>query len=200
MRKMHFLGRARALVAFPGGWGTFDELFEALTLIQTKKMAPIPVILYCKEWWSRLVNFDHMVEEGVISEEDMELFSYAESPQQGWYHGLMLLVEVQNAYGGFMQLGIKYPRSTNPICLMLNRRTINQRSASRCNKWERRIHWILLLLILINTVTMTSFSYTPTNETFISCNEEDVQHINNELYTKSSSIVPAILRKLFYGE
>ncbi|KAI8913851.1 hypothetical protein DFJ77DRAFT_50936 [Powellomyces hirtus] len=86
MRKMHFLGRARALVAFPGGWGTLDELFEALTLIQTKKMAPIPVILFCKPWWDRIINFPNMVEEGVINARDFDLFKYAETAQEAWKH------------------------------------------------------------------------------------------------------------------
>ncbi|KAI9099757.1 hypothetical protein DFS34DRAFT_504516 [Phlyctochytrium arcticum] len=86
MRKMHFLGRARALVAFPGGWGTMDELFEALTLIQTKKMAPIPVILFCKAWWDKIVDFPNMLEEGVISDQDLSLFSYAETPEEAWEH------------------------------------------------------------------------------------------------------------------
>ncbi|KAI8827109.1 uncharacterized protein EV422DRAFT_512665 [Fimicolochytrium jonesii] len=86
MRKMHFLGRARALVAFPGGWGTMDELFEALTLIQTKKMAPIPVILFSKAWWERIVNFDSMLDEGVISKNDFTLFKYAETAQEAWGH------------------------------------------------------------------------------------------------------------------
>ncbi|KAI9003276.1 Rossmann fold nucleotide-binding protein [Gaertneriomyces semiglobifer] len=86
MRKMHFLGRARALVAFPGGWGTMDELFEALTLIQTKKMAPIPVVLFCKSWWDKIVSFEAMVEEGVISEEDLNYVIFAETAQEAWQH------------------------------------------------------------------------------------------------------------------
>ncbi|KAJ3150020.1 Bifunctional polymyxin resistance protein ArnA [Geranomyces variabilis] len=86
MRKMHFLGRARALVAFPGGWGTMDELFEALTLIQTKKMAPVPVILFCKPWWDKIVSFPAMVEEGVINARDLDLLAYAETAQEAWDH------------------------------------------------------------------------------------------------------------------
>ncbi|KAJ3158391.1 Bifunctional polymyxin resistance protein ArnA [Geranomyces michiganensis] len=86
MRKMHFLGRARALVAFPGGWGTMDELFEALTLIQTKKMAPVPVILFCKSWWDKIVSFPAMVEEGVINKRDLDLLAYAETAQEAWTH------------------------------------------------------------------------------------------------------------------
>jgi len=84
IRKMHFLMRAKAMVAFPGGFGTMDELFEALTLIQTQRMEPIPVILFGKDYWSRLVNWDLFVEEGTISPKDLELISYAETAQQCW--------------------------------------------------------------------------------------------------------------------
>ena len=84
IRKMHFLQRARALVAFPGGFGTLDELFETLTLIQTKKAARVPVILYDKAFWQRLINFDMLVEEGLISPEDISLIQYADTPEQAW--------------------------------------------------------------------------------------------------------------------
>ncbi len=84
LRKMHFLLRARALAAFPGGFGTFDELFELLTLIQTGKIAPIPVLLYGREFWERVVNFPALVEEGVISAPDLKLFTYVETAQEGW--------------------------------------------------------------------------------------------------------------------
>lgn len=84
VRKMHFLLRARALVVFPGGFGTFDELFEALTLIQTRKMKPIPIVLYARAFWERLLNFPAMIEEGVICSDDLNLFSYAESPEEAW--------------------------------------------------------------------------------------------------------------------
>ena len=84
LRKMHFLLHARALAAFPGGFGTFDELFELLTLIQTGKIAPIPVLLYGREFWERVVNFPALVEEGVISERDLALFTYVETAQEGW--------------------------------------------------------------------------------------------------------------------
>ena len=84
IRKMHFLMRAKAMVAFPGGFGTMDELFEALTLIQTRRMEPIPVILFGKDYWSRLINWDLFVEEGTISPEDLELISYAETAQECW--------------------------------------------------------------------------------------------------------------------
>jgi len=84
IRKMHFLMRAKAMVAFPGGFGTMDELFETLTLIQTKRMEPIPVILFGKDYWSRLVNWDLFIEEGTISPKDLELISYAETAQECW--------------------------------------------------------------------------------------------------------------------
>lgn len=84
LRKMHFLLRARALAAFPGGFGTFDELFELLTLIQTGKIKPIPVLLYGRAFWERVVNFEALVEEGVIAERDLSLFSYCETAEEGW--------------------------------------------------------------------------------------------------------------------
>ncbi|MBU2114005.1 MAG: TIGR00730 family Rossman fold protein [Gammaproteobacteria bacterium] len=84
IRKMHFLQRARALVAFPGGFGTLDELFETLTLIQTKKAARVPVILYDKAFWQKLINFDMLVDEGLISAEDLELIQYADTPEHAW--------------------------------------------------------------------------------------------------------------------
>ena len=84
LRKMHFLLHARALAAFPGGFGTFDELFELLTLIQTGKIAPIPVLLYGRAFWERVVNFPALVEEGVISARDLGLFSYVETAEEGW--------------------------------------------------------------------------------------------------------------------
>ncbi len=84
IRKMHFLMRARALVAFPGGFGTMDELFEALTLIQTGKVTPIPVILVGREFWERLISFSLLVEEGYICREDLELFSFAEEADEIW--------------------------------------------------------------------------------------------------------------------
>ena len=84
IRKMHFLMRAVALVAFPGGFGTLDELFEALTLIQTKKIKPIPIILFGEAYWKKLINFDMLVEEGIISPDDLMLFKYAETAKQAW--------------------------------------------------------------------------------------------------------------------
>lgn len=85
MRKLHFMLRARALVAFPGGYGTFDELFEALTLVQTHKVAPLPVVLVGEEFWRQAVNFEFLVEQGMILPEDRALFSYAETAQDIWH-------------------------------------------------------------------------------------------------------------------
>jgi hypothetical protein len=84
MRKMHFLMRARSLVAFPGGFGTMDELFETLTLIQTKKIKALPVILFGREFWSRAIDFDFLVQEGVIAPEDKNLFYLIEKAQDAW--------------------------------------------------------------------------------------------------------------------
>jgi len=84
MRKLHFLLRARALVAFPGGYGTMDELFEVLTLVQTRKMPPVPVILVGEDYWRRVLDRDFLVAEGTIEAEDAELFWYAESAADIW--------------------------------------------------------------------------------------------------------------------
>jgi uncharacterized protein (TIGR00730 family) len=84
LRKMHFLMRAKAMVAFPGGFGTMDELFETLTLIQTLKIEPIPVILFSRDYWSRLVDWDMFVDEGTIAPEDLALFSFAETAKEAW--------------------------------------------------------------------------------------------------------------------
>ncbi|MBT8138969.1 MAG: TIGR00730 family Rossman fold protein [Gammaproteobacteria bacterium] len=82
LRKMHFLKRARALVAFPGGFGTLDELFETLTLVQTKKILRVPIVLVGREYWQRVIDFDFMVEQGAISEQDLELFVIVDSAEQ----------------------------------------------------------------------------------------------------------------------
>ncbi|GIX23162.1 MULTISPECIES: TIGR00730 family Rossman fold protein [Caldimonas] len=84
LRKMHFLMRAIALVCFPGGFGTLDELFEVLTLVQTRKSRKRPVLLFGREFWSRLINFDVLVEEGMIAPEDLQLFQYVETAEEAW--------------------------------------------------------------------------------------------------------------------
>ena len=84
LRKMHFMLRARAIVAYPGGFGSFDELFEVLTLIQTRKVVSIPVILVGKDYWQTMVNFNQMVKFGVIDEEDMHSIHFTETAEQAW--------------------------------------------------------------------------------------------------------------------
>jgi uncharacterized protein (TIGR00730 family) len=84
LRKMHFLLRARALAVFPGGFGTFDELFELLTLVQTGKVKPIPILLFGREFWTRVVDFPGLVEEGVISEGDLDLITWVETAEDAW--------------------------------------------------------------------------------------------------------------------
>jgi hypothetical protein len=84
LRKMHFLLRARAVAVFPGGFGTFDEMFELLTLIQTGKVKPLPILLFGREFWERVVNFDALVEEGVIAPDDLDLFTFVETAEEAW--------------------------------------------------------------------------------------------------------------------
>jgi uncharacterized protein (TIGR00730 family) len=84
LRKMHFMMRAKALVAFPGGFGTLDELFEVLTLVQTGKAKPVPIILFGTDYWSRLLNLDVLIEEGAISPDDVKLFTYVDTPEAAW--------------------------------------------------------------------------------------------------------------------
>ena len=91
VRKMHLLMRAKALVVFPGGFGTLDELFETLTLIQTRKVKPIPVLLFGKNFWQRIINFNALVEEGTIAGSDLELFEFVESAQEAWKKIAMVL-------------------------------------------------------------------------------------------------------------
>ncbi|HSG10521.1 MAG TPA: TIGR00730 family Rossman fold protein [Gammaproteobacteria bacterium] len=98
VRKMHFLMRARALVVFPGGFGTLDELFETLTLIQTGKVKPVPVLLFGRSYWERIINFEALVDEGTIEQRDLELFQYVETAQEAWdivrdYHYRMTRVD-----------------------------------------------------------------------------------------------------------
>lgn len=84
IRKMHFLMRAKALVAFPGGYGTMDELFEALTLVQTDRTKGIPIILFGKDYWTQLINFDFLVAEGTIGQDDLSYFRFADTAERAW--------------------------------------------------------------------------------------------------------------------
>ena len=84
LRKMHFLLRARAVAVFPGGFGTFDEMFELLTLIQTGKVRPLPILLFGREFWNKVVDFQALVDEGVISPGDLDLIHWCEDAQDGW--------------------------------------------------------------------------------------------------------------------
>jgi uncharacterized protein (TIGR00730 family) len=86
LRKMHFMMRAKALLAFPGGFGTLDELFEVITLVQCKKSKPVPILLFGTDYWKRLINLDVLVEEGTISPEDLDLFKYVDDSQTAWEH------------------------------------------------------------------------------------------------------------------
>ena len=86
LRKMHFLMRAKALVAFPGGFGTLDELFETLTLVQTGKKRPLPVVLVGKAFWKRLVDFDYLAEQGMTNWGDNKLFKIVDTAEEGWDH------------------------------------------------------------------------------------------------------------------
>lgn len=84
MRKLHFLLRSKAIVIFPGGYGTLDELFEVLTLVQTGTIKPIPIILFDKRYWNQLINWDFLVEQGMINEQALSLFQYADNVQSAY--------------------------------------------------------------------------------------------------------------------
>ena len=84
LRKMHFMMRAKALVAFPGGFGTMDELFETLTLVQCKKAKPVPIVLFGSDYWKKVFHPENMLEEGVIAEEDLQLFHYVDTVEDAW--------------------------------------------------------------------------------------------------------------------
>jgi hypothetical protein len=84
LRKMHFLLRARAVAVFPGGFGTFDEAFELLTLIQTGKIKPMPILFFGREFWERVIDFEALAEEGVISLDDLNLFTFVETAEEAW--------------------------------------------------------------------------------------------------------------------
>lgn len=93
IRKMHFLMRAKAIAVFPGGFGTMDEMFETLTLIQTQRMQPVPFLLFGKDFWGKVINLDELADQGTISPDDIELFTMVDTAQEGWeiikqYHGL----------------------------------------------------------------------------------------------------------------
>jgi uncharacterized protein (TIGR00730 family) len=96
LRKMHFMLRAKALVAFPGGFGTIDELFEALTLVQTGKVEHLPVILVGRAFWEKALSFPHLLDEGLIAPEDSSLVRFAETAGEAWAH----IVDYYAAHGG----------------------------------------------------------------------------------------------------
>jgi uncharacterized protein (TIGR00730 family) len=84
MRKFHFLLRAKAMVAFPGGFGTLDELFETLALRQTGRMQDIPIIIFGREYWEKVINFQYLADQGVVGDQDLDLIRYAETPEEAW--------------------------------------------------------------------------------------------------------------------
>ncbi|MDQ8758339.1 LOG family protein [Sphingosinicella sp. LHD-64] len=86
LRKMHFLLRARAVAVFPGGFGTFDEAFELLTLVQTGKVKPMPILFFGRDYWNRVVDFQALVDEGVIAQADLDLFTFCETADEAWGH------------------------------------------------------------------------------------------------------------------
>ncbi|MXP15604.1 lysine decarboxylase [Altererythrobacter confluentis] len=86
LRKMHFLLRAKAVAVFPGGFGTFDEFFELLTLIQTGKMKAMPILLFGKEFWNKVIDFEALADEGTINHEDLNLFRWCETAEEAWTH------------------------------------------------------------------------------------------------------------------
>ncbi|NNE58055.1 MAG: LOG family protein [Hellea sp.] len=84
IRKMHFLLRAKAVCIFPGGFGTLDEFFEVITLIQTQRVKPMPILIFGKEFWEPIINFEALADAGTVSHKDLELFEFVDTPQQGW--------------------------------------------------------------------------------------------------------------------
>ena len=99
LRKMHFLLRARAVAVFPGGFGTFDEAFELLTLVQTGKVKPLPIMFFGREFWDRVVDFEALVEEGVIAPSDLELFTFVETAEEAWDYVCSYYSENADALG-----------------------------------------------------------------------------------------------------
>ena len=104
---MHFLMRSVALVCFPGGFGTLDELFEALTLIQTGKSRRRPVLLFGREFWTRLINFDMLVDTGMISALDLDLFRFVETAEEAW-------AALESEYGFELR---EFDKATPPVDL-----------------------------------------------------------------------------------
>ncbi len=98
MRKMHFLMRAKALVFFPGGFGTLDEMFEALTLIQTGKIARMPCVLFGREFWDKLIDLDFLADQGMIAHDDLRLIEFVETAEEGW-------AKIQTFYGNGVTKG-----------------------------------------------------------------------------------------------
>jgi uncharacterized protein (TIGR00730 family) len=86
MRKFHFILRAAAVVLFPGGFGTLDEMFETLTLRQTQRMQPVPIVLFGRDYWKKVLDFQFLADSGVIADEHLELFTYAETAAEAWEH------------------------------------------------------------------------------------------------------------------
>jgi uncharacterized protein (TIGR00730 family) len=114
MRKMHLAMRANALVAFPGGFGTFDELFEILTLRQTKESPAIPIVLFDKQYWRSAVNFDAMIENGMIDKSDCDIFRFAETAEEIWSELLSCGLGVPGLScpaSHFSQIGVSQPKS-----------------------------------------------------------------------------------------
>jgi len=116
MRKMHLAMRANALAVFPGGFGTFDELFEVLTLTQSEKMRPVPIVLFGRDYWNKVVNFAALAEEGMISEADLKLFEIVDNPEEGW--------------ASLLQRGLS-PAAAPPLKLSLQPAAGRQRPATR---------------------------------------------------------------------
>ena len=84
VRKVMFLKYSVGFILFPGGFGTMDELFEALTLVQTRKVEPMPIVLFCERYWKNLINFDYLVQQGTIDREDLDLFTFCNKAEEAW--------------------------------------------------------------------------------------------------------------------
>ena len=97
LRKFHFILRAAAVVLFPGGFGTLDEMFETLTLRQTHRMQPVPIILYGRDYWSKVIDFRFLADSGVIADHHLDLFTYAETPEDAWQQILDFHAKKQRA-------------------------------------------------------------------------------------------------------